>query len=262
MTLTRRPLVLSILFLAFGFGQAVTPEFLKIEGLTIQNVDRTIDISSQLVQTTNKLRIENTGSSPAKFFIFTIEPEMKEHLSYIGATTGKDASPLKATVAQLTEKTNILVYKIDFPASSPLAVGKTVDVEVETVFNSYLTPFPSEISQKEKQFVKYIGNHYFYSPYKTSKQTTKITMPSRNVESFIKLKPFTQSDNVITFGAYEGIAPFSYSECIVHCENNNPFLTITKLERTIEVSHWGNVAVEEHIEILHTGAKLKVSKIF
>lgn len=49
------------------------------------------------------------------------------------------------------------------------------------------------------------------------------------------------------------------SELTVHYENNSPFLTVTKLERTIEVSHWGNIAVEEKIEIVHTGAKLKGS---
>jgi hypothetical protein len=30
------------------------------------------------------------------------------------------------------------------------------------------------------------------------------------------------------------------------------------MERLIEVSHWGNIAVEEFIEIEHVGAKLKV----
>jgi oligosaccharyltransferase complex subunit alpha (ribophorin I) len=33
-------------------------------------------------------------------------------------------------------------------------------------------------------------------------------------------------------------------------------LTITNLERIIEISHWGNIAVEEHINMRHTGALL------
>ena len=31
----------------------------------------------------------------------------------------------------------------------------------------------------------------------------------------------------------------------VHYENNNPFLVVSRLERTIELSMWGNIAVEE-----------------
>lgn len=45
----------------------------------------------------------------------------------------------------------------------------------------------------------------------------------------------------------------------IHLENNSPFLTITSMERIIEVSHWGNIAVEENINLLHSGAKLKGS---
>lgn len=43
----------------------------------------------------------------------------------------------------------------------------------------------------------------------------------------------------------------------IHFENNSPFLTISSIIRTIEVSHWGNIAVEETIDLRHTGAVLK-----
>ena len=45
----------------------------------------------------------------------------------------------------------------------------------------------------------------------------------------------------------------------VHSENNSPFLTIKKMTRTIEISHWGNIAVEETIDMYHSGAKLEGS---
>lgn len=34
---------------------------------------------------------------------------------------------------------------------------------------------------------------------------------------------------------------------------------MTNLERVIEVSHWGNIAIEETIDLLHSGAILKGS---
>lgn len=43
----------------------------------------------------------------------------------------------------------------------------------------------------------------------------------------------------------------------IHYENNTPFLTISSITRTIELSHWGNIAVEETIDLRHTGAYLK-----
>ena len=43
----------------------------------------------------------------------------------------------------------------------------------------------------------------------------------------------------------------------VHYENNAPFLVAEKLEREVEVSHWGNVAITDKIWLKHNGAKLK-----
>ncbi|CAN0435979.1 unnamed protein product, partial [Scytosiphon promiscuus] len=36
-----------------------------------------------------------------------------------------------------------------------------------------------------------------------------------------------------------------------------PFAKVTSCLREIEVSNWGNIAVEEHYDLVHAGAKLK-----
>lgn len=36
-------------------------------------------------------------------------------------------------------------------------------------------------------------------------------------------------------------------------------MVVKNLDRLIEISHWGNVAVEETIDIVHSGAALKGS---
>jgi len=48
-------------------------------------------------------------------------------------------------------------------------------------------------------------------------------------------------------------------EMVIHSENNSPFLTVTDMHRLVEVSHWGNIAVEETFDVRHSGAKLKGS---
>lgn len=92
-----------------------------------------------------------------------------------------------------------------------------------------------------------------------AKQTTFVGLPSRNIESYTKIKPVSQTGSAIVYGPFEKQPPYAYEELLVHFENNNKFLTVTRLERTIEISHWGNIAVEEHIDLLHTGALLKGS---
>jgi oligosaccharyltransferase complex subunit alpha (ribophorin I) len=46
-------------------------------------------------------------------------------------------------------------------------------------------------------------------------------------------------------------------ELVVHYENNTPFLTVSRMTRVIEISHWGNIAVEETYDLVHSGAVLK-----
>jgi oligosaccharyltransferase complex subunit alpha (ribophorin I) len=44
---------------------------------------------------------------------------------------------------------------------------------------------------------------------------------------------------------------------MIHYQNNAPFAKAVTAIREIEVSHWGNVAFEEFMEVQHVGAKLK-----
>lgn len=61
------------------------------------------------------------------------------------------------------------------------------------------------------------------------------------------------------FGGFRLHAAYTQEPIVVHYENQTPFLTVTSLERVIELSHWGNIAIEETIDIVHSGAILKGS---
>ena len=72
-----------------------------------------------------------------------------------------------------------------------------------------------------------------------------------------------QSDSTIDYGPYDDIDAFTKDDkLVVHYEHNGPFLTVIRMERVIEVSHWGNIAVEETYHMRHTGAILKGIHVF
>ena len=62
----------------------------------------------------------------------------------------------------------------------------------------------------------------------------------------------------IKYGPYKDVQPFSQPPLRLHFTNNNPFAEAEVLDREVEVSHWGNVAVEERYSIRHVGAKQRV----
>ncbi|XP_050720090.1 dolichyl-diphosphooligosaccharide--protein glycosyltransferase subunit 1-like [Eriocheir sinensis] len=218
-----------------------------------KKIERKLDISSQLVKVTNKITLENGGAAAVKSFLLALTPAEKENLSFANVQSG--GSVLRLTSTQVPEHPDIAFFRVDL--RDPLQPGKTINVETEMIMTQILEPYPALIQQGEKQLVRYTGNHYVLTPYTTTTQTTTVTLPSPNIETYSRLKPTTHTDTSITYGSYDGVAGFSVDTMTIHYENNAPFLMVTKLERVIEVSHWGNIAVEETLDVLHTGAKLK-----
>ena len=84
-------------------------------------------------------------------------------------------------------------------------------------------------------------------------------MGASGQENSCLLKPVSQIDSSITYGPYTNIEAFSENEMVIHSENNNPMLVVTRLQRVLEISMWGNIAVEETIDVRHDGAALKGS---
>ena len=91
-------------------------------------------------------------------------------------------------------------------------------VTVETVHSHTLKPYPSQITQAEKQLVQFQANVLFLSPYKTTTQTTTVTCASNNIESYTKtVKPVHASDSTITYGPFEDKAAFSQVRMLIPC---------------------------------------------
>ncbi|XP_005992605.1 dolichyl-diphosphooligosaccharide--protein glycosyltransferase subunit 1 [Latimeria chalumnae] len=225
--------------------------------LVNEEVKRTVDLSTHLAKVGADLTLWNPGASAAVSCLLAVEAELGEHLAYIGANVKGDEdddNSLELEETTLRGKSGKF-FRVIFP--SALAPGLKIKLSVEMVFSHVLKPYPTQITQAEKQFVVFEGNHYFYSPYPTKTQTTRVKLASRNVESYTKLGNPSRAEDTIEYGPFKDIAAYSQDPLRVHYENNSPFLTITRMTRLIEVSHWGNIAVEEVIDLKHTGANLK-----
>jgi len=227
--------------------------------LVVKTCERQIDLTSQLVKINFKISVVNTGSSGAvKSFLFSLEPSAKNKISFIGATTGSsDKTYLRITETKVQAHLDKLFWKVEL--RDALSPGASSTVNVEVVLGGAQEMYPAAITQKEKQLARYIGNVYAYLPYTVSSQTTTVLLASSSIESYTKVKPVSQQDSQIKYGPYSNIAPFSATELVVHAENNNPMLVVKNLLRVIEVSMWGNIAVEETVDVFHNGAQLKGS---
>lgn len=66
------------------FAHTISSEVINPE-IVIRNVDRQIDVSSQLAKIICKLTVENAGKSPVKSVLYAVEPQFKQLVSFIGA---------------------------------------------------------------------------------------------------------------------------------------------------------------------------------
>uniref|UniRef100_A0A8D0UNS0 Dolichyl-diphosphooligosaccharide--protein glycosyltransferase subunit 1 n=1 Tax=Sus scrofa TaxID=9823 RepID=A0A8D0UNS0_PIG len=250
------PLLLLLWAWAPAPGRA-SPEALP---LVNEDVKRTVDLSSHLAKVTAEVVLAHAGSSSsprATSFLLALEPELEARLAHLGVQVkGEDEEENNLEVRETKIKGKSGRF---FTVTLPVALdpGAKISVTVETVYTHVLQPYPTQITQSEKQFVVFEGNHYFYSPYPTKSQSMRVKLASRNVESYTKLGNPTRSEDLLDYGPFRDVPPYSQDTFKVHSENNSPFLTITSMTRVIEVSHWGNIAVEENVDLKHTGAVLK-----
>ena len=64
--------------------------------------------------------------------------------------------------------------------------------------------------------------------------------------SFTDAPQAKKSGKTLSYGPYVDIdAPFFNHSIKFHFVNNAPFAAATQLDRELEVSHWGNIYVEE-----------------
>lgn len=219
------------------------------DGIKIVDAQRNIDLTSQFARHSLALKFENSGSKAVNQLLLSFETP-----SLLALVEVKDSNGKVLAAKKTSTKNSADIYTVDL--TTPLAQRDTALLNVLAVYNHKMTPFPAEIAQTERQFVLYKDNHYVSSPYPVKSQKTTIKLASSKVEKRSELAPSNLKGDTLTYGPYEDREPFSSSELSVHFENVKPFLAASVVTE-VEVSHWGNVAVEETYQIQHNGAKLK-----
>lgn len=217
-------------------------------------VERIVDVSSQIVKVSSQLTLLNSGSAEANSVDIIITKEESEHLSYISAHEVNNKIKLRIS-EQAVEIHGFKVYKAEL--LHRIAKNGEVMLNIEYRLTGLLIPFPAKITQKENQFVVYHGDAHYASAYPVMSEKTVVRIGSGKTLSFTQVAPTSQESERIIYGPYKEQPAFGSKPIKLHYENNAPFVVATVVERSIEISHWGNIAVEEHIELVHKGAELK-----
>ncbi|VDN58751.1 unnamed protein product [Dracunculus medinensis] len=184
-------------------------------------------------------------------FIHLVDDYEESHLSYI---TAVDQKKQKLKIFKIFK--SIFIF-LQVELLNSISAGEKSTITIEYFVTQILKPFPAAITQSEVQFVVYEGNVHAASAYNVLKETSTVILPQGKLESYTPVSPSRTESGKIIYGPYENVKPMAVKKIKVHAENNSPFVVATNVERLIEVSHWGNIAIEEKIALVHKGAELK-----
>ncbi|CAN8234440.1 unnamed protein product [Cochlearia groenlandica] len=254
--------VVDLLFLLLAISVlAATPAF---SDLVLSKVERRIDVTSQIARVTKTLKVVNSGSDSVSEFTLTFPKFLGKNLAYLSVSHSEGKGKSKRSLANLSVEEvakpkgipdSISVYSVKLP--KPIKKGDALTLEVIASFTNVLQPFPEKISQADIHLVMLQESAQYLSPYAVESQSLTIKLPNARIESYTKLDSTKLQGTELKYGPYKNLQQFSYAPIVVHFESKAAFAVAENLVREIEVSHWGNVQVTEHYNLVHRGAQLK-----
>lgn len=211
--------------------------------------------------------IENISNREQSEYFVPFERGEVEKVSFVKAQYQNRPSGLfQVSKVEYDSESPTQYYRVLL--SKPLSPGQQATIHIYIYLTNVSKPVPAEISQSAKQFLQWTGSQYFNSAYVTSKQETKLVLPNQEVSEFTVLTPKsddTQEDpkkvgSLLSYGPYELVKPSQKGgqKVSIRYEYTSPVISVSKLSREIEVSHWGgNVAFEEKYSMTNKAAKLE-----
>lgn len=212
------------------------------------SIKRKIDVSTQFAKMSTVYMVDGASES----YRFALPQKSHEHLAFMSVFLG--SKEVDFVMEDSGEGGGPVIY-----AAAVGSPGNAAKITVKTVYTDVLSPFPKEIAQLEEQSVVFESTLLVASPYKTNKQNTAVKLASPNILGMTEApgKRAVRSSEV-TYGPFENAEPLDDGgRLYVHYVNHSPFPKVTSCLREIEVSNWGNIAIEEHYDLVHAGAKLK-----
>ncbi|KAI5847764.1 Ribophorin I [Morchella snyderi] len=252
--------------LAAAAEQLVLPaDFTPPQVFKQSNLLRTIDLTKPYAREIIAAVVENISEQPQSEFYLPVDKATLPKLSYVEARNKKGSGEeFVVTPVEYNDDSSLQYYHILFEPAVP--AGHSITLQINLAATDILIPVPAQVTQVEKQFLQWTGSQYALSAYTTEKQKTKLKLASNEVPDFTKLEPKadgtedpTKSGNQFTFGPYSVVeAGKAGEEVTLRFEYTNPVIKMDRMERLIEVSHWGgNLAIEERYWMTNNGAKLK-----
>ena len=222
-------------------------------------VNRTIDLNNHIVKVESRILVKNNKIDPANSYRLPLLKNITKNLLYLEAKMSAVEEETEITLKiHKQHKTNedFVYYDLSF-RSEPMNNEEERIIIISEYYSDQFELLPKEIYLTDNQYVVFHSTKNFISFYKTKQQTTRVSLPieKNKILSYTKSNAAVDLDKII-YTFMEEKDSYFFEEFDVHFECNFSLIQFNSVEKIHEVSHWGNIAVEERYQIVNVGAKL------
>ncbi|KAJ5150872.1 uncharacterized protein N7482_010124 [Penicillium canariense] len=228
------------------------------------NLVRNINLEKSYVRETVNVVVENVDTQPQSDYYIPFPADVIDRVGGFEVrdkkATGKGRFEVSAVEVISSGNQYFLVH---FP--EPLAPKSQITLGISYSVLSSLSPLPATIGQNDKQYLTHSFSAYILSAYQTITQKTKLKFPTTDVPDYTTtdgLKSGADPERkgaTYTYGPYDTakVALGTEYPITVRYEFTNPVISISLLERDLEVSQWGgNLATEERYWLRNNASQL------
>ena len=210
---------------------------------------RNIDLNNNIITFRTSITFKNKNISPLDSYTLILSQNTSQFLINFEITSYQKT--IKYSFSK--QDKNYLYYLIQFDSLKP---EETLTIEIKEDYFDLLKFFPKKIKIKQSQYMLYEDSINTLSVYSTKSQTTLINLPkTMNALLSYTTENAHRSGNQLKYSLND-LNPFDYHPLSIHFENNKPFVVFNYANKTYQISHWGNIAIEEQYQIENIGAKL------
>ncbi|KAF8073141.1 OST1A [Scenedesmus sp. PABB004] len=219
----------------------------------VDSASRRINLKSAWAKVVDTVKLTNKGKGAAGEFVACYPEALGARIALLKVLVKKERQEVAAVAPPAGAPPGVSCFAAALKA--PVKKGGSVELDVVATITGVFSPNPAKIAQGETQYVEYRDNAFLLSPYTVAEQTTVVLLPTSDVKSFAPSEDASKGGSKVTFGKFGKQGPWAVKELKVHFAHDRPFKRINSLVREIEVSHWGNIYVEEVYEIQNAGAE-------
>lgn len=206
-----------------------------------QHVSRVIDIKTHIVKAVNAIAFKNKGSSAVNSYDFVVDPGSESPFHKV----------FNEYHEELETNLNAEYHTFKVLLDKTVNPNDTYKITVELAYVGSVVPYYKTRKQSQNEVLMYRGNVHFYSRYETHLlRTTYVCNSDSDIE--LTLAAHSQKGNQIVY-SYSKIKPYSMENLNAIFQNVDPILVVTDLLRTIDVSHFGKIFVEDTVALEHRG---------